>query len=85
LFKGVKVGKGARIKSAVILPDTIVEENVWIENAVIGSQSLIKQGVIIIPRNPAEHLMVVGNRETVDIMIEEDNLPVNNLKTVISY
>ncbi|MFJ5716964.1 glucose-1-phosphate adenylyltransferase [Neobacillus sp. NPDC093127] len=85
LFKGVKVGKGARIKNAVILPDTIVEENVWIENAVIGSQSLIKQGVIIVSRNPAEHLMVVGNRETVDIMIEEDNLPVNNLKTVISY
>ncbi|MGF6948972.1 ADP-glucose pyrophosphorylase [Neobacillus sp. B4I6] len=38
VYSGVKIGKGARIKNTVILPNTIIEENAWIENAVIGSQ-----------------------------------------------
>ncbi|WP_066066701.1 glucose-1-phosphate adenylyltransferase [Neobacillus soli] len=71
LFHGVKIGKGARIKNAVILPHAIVEENVWIENAVVGSQSVIKNGVIIVSKNPEVHLMVVGNHEIVDPMIKE--------------
>jgi glucose-1-phosphate adenylyltransferase len=66
LFSGVKVGKGARIKNAVILPNTTIEENVWIENAVIGSQTVVKNGVIIVSKDPNAHLMVVGNNVTVD-------------------
>ena len=62
----MKVGKGARIKNAVILPNTTIEENVWIENAVIGSQTLIKNGVIIVSTHPNAQLMVVGNNVTVD-------------------
>jgi glucose-1-phosphate adenylyltransferase len=71
VFSGVKVGKGARIKNAVILPQTIIEENVWIENAVVGSHSVIRNGVIIVSKNPKAHLMVVGNNATVDPAIQE--------------
>ncbi|WP_144548572.1 glucose-1-phosphate adenylyltransferase [Bacillus sp. X1(2014)] len=66
VFSGVKVGKGARIKNAVILPNTIVEENAWIENAVIGSHTVIKKGVILVSKDPDIHLIVVGNNVTVD-------------------
>ncbi|MBT2724795.1 glucose-1-phosphate adenylyltransferase [Bacillus sp. ISL-46] len=59
VYSGVKIGKGARIINAVILPNTIVEENAWIENAIIGSQTVVKNGVIIVSKDPNTHLMVV--------------------------
>ncbi|MFL6559528.1 MAG: glucose-1-phosphate adenylyltransferase, partial [Bacillus sp. (in: firmicutes)] len=52
VYSGVKIGKGARIKNTVILPNTIIEENAWIENAVIGSQTVVKNGVIIVSKDP---------------------------------
>ncbi|MFP5107475.1 hypothetical protein ACSU6B_11955 [Neobacillus sp. C211] len=51
----MKIGKGARIKNTVILPNTIIEENAWIENAVIGSQTVVKNGVIIVSKDPNAH------------------------------
>ncbi|MBV7508479.1 glucose-1-phosphate adenylyltransferase [Bacillus sp. sid0103] len=83
LFSGVKVGKGARIKNAVILPNTIVEENAWIENAVIGSQTVVKNGVIIVSMDSKAHLMVVGNNVTVDPAIY-DLTAKNNVLTLSS-
>jgi glucose-1-phosphate adenylyltransferase len=71
VYRGVKVGRGARIKNAVILPNTIVEENAWIENAVIGSQTVVKSGVIIASKDPDAHLMVVGNNVTVDPALQK--------------
>ncbi|WP_308161882.1 hypothetical protein [Bacillus sp. ISL-75] len=71
VYSGVKIGKGARIKKAVILPNTIVEENTWIENAVIGSQTVVKNGVIIVSKDPNTHLMVVGNNVTVDPALQD--------------
>ncbi|MEH7746232.1 glucose-1-phosphate adenylyltransferase [Neobacillus drentensis] len=83
VFSGVKVGKGARIKNAVILPNTIVEENAWIENAVIGSQTVIKNGVILVSKDPDVHLIVVGNNVTVDPALHELTSK-NNVLTISS-
>ncbi|MEH7084956.1 glucose-1-phosphate adenylyltransferase [Neobacillus drentensis] len=83
VFSGVKVGKGARIKNAVILPNTIVEENAWIENAVIGSQTVIKNGVILVSKDPNVHLIVVGNNVTVDPALHELTSK-NNVLTISS-
>jgi len=83
VFSGVKVGKGARIKNAVILPNTIVEENAWIENAVIGSQTVIKKGVILVSKDPDVHLIVVGNNVTVDPALHETTSK-NNVLTISS-
>ncbi|MEH7505116.1 glucose-1-phosphate adenylyltransferase [Neobacillus drentensis] len=83
VFSGVKVGKGARIKNAVILPNTTIEENAWIENAVIGSQTVVKNGVIIVSKDPNTHLMVVGNNVTVDPSLY-DFTSKNNVLTVSS-
>ncbi|MCM3118370.1 glucose-1-phosphate adenylyltransferase [Neobacillus sp. MER 74] len=83
VFSGVKVGKGARIKNAVILPNTIVEENAWIEYAVIGSQTVIKKGVILVSKDPDVHLIVVGNNVTVDPALHETTSK-NNVLTISS-
>jgi len=66
LFNGVKVGTGAIIKNSVILPHTVVKDNAYIENAVIGSDSLIQYGITIQPKQPTEHLYVVGNNQVVE-------------------
>jgi glucose-1-phosphate adenylyltransferase len=63
LFSGVKIGKGAIIKNSVILPHTIIEENVWIEDAVIGGQSRIKSGVIVRSVSPPKDAIVMGQDE----------------------
>ena len=73
----------AHIKNSVILPHTVVEENVWLENSVVGSQSLIKKGVIIGSKIPEEYIMVVGNQVTVDPAIEEVQFK-NSVKSVLS-
>lgn len=83
LFNGVKIRKGAHIKNSVILPYTIVGENVWLENSVVGSQSFIKKGVIIGSKTPEEYLMVVGNQVTVDPGNEEVEFR-KNVKSVVS-
>ncbi|MEH7377107.1 glucose-1-phosphate adenylyltransferase [Neobacillus drentensis] len=83
VYSGVKIGKGARIKNIVILPNTIIEENAWIENAVIGSQTVVKNGVIIVSKDPDGHLMVVGNNVTVDPSIHDIGSK-NNVLTVSS-
>ncbi|SMQ81751.1 glucose-1-phosphate adenylyltransferase [Bacillus sp. OV166] len=83
VYSGVKIGKGARIKNTVILPNTIIEENAWIENAVIGSQTVVKNGVIIVSKDPDGHLMVVGNNVTVDPSIHDIGSK-NNVLTVSS-
>ena len=80
---GVKIGRGARIKNSVILPKTIIEENAWIENAVVGSHSRIKNGVIIVSTNPSEYLMVVGNNEIVDPVLQVNPLN-SNVISVLS-
>lgn len=43
-----------------------MEENVWLENSIVGCHSFIKNGVIIGSKTPEEYLMVVGNQVTVD-------------------
>jgi glucose-1-phosphate adenylyltransferase len=83
VYSGVKIGKGARIKNTVILPNTIIEENAWIENAVIGSQTVVKNGVIIVSKDPNAHLMVVGNNVTVDPALHDIGSK-NNVLTVSS-
>lgn len=66
LFSGVKIGKGSILKNSLVLPGTVIEDNVWIENAVVGMHSLIKNGVYIVSKNPYNHLMVVGNQAVID-------------------
>ncbi|TWD89180.1 glucose-1-phosphate adenylyltransferase [Neobacillus bataviensis] len=83
LFSGVKVGKGARIKNSFILPQTIIGENVWIENAVVGSQTQIMDGVIIVSKNADAHLMVVGHNEMIDPELQEFPLT-NKVVSVVS-
>ncbi|NLM34047.1 MAG: glucose-1-phosphate adenylyltransferase [Clostridiales bacterium] len=47
LFHGVYIGKNSRIINSVIFPNTIIEDNVTIERAIIGSNAVIRGGCVI--------------------------------------
>ncbi|WP_409303139.1 glucose-1-phosphate adenylyltransferase [Peribacillus sp. SCS-155] len=55
----VRVGKGARIKDAVIMPNVVIQDNVIIEKAIITSNSVIEEGTVIQPASP-EDIKLIG-------------------------
>ena len=44
LFRGVKVGKGAKVKNCVLMQDTVVEENADIEYVISDKDVVITKG-----------------------------------------
>ncbi|MBA2873932.1 glucose-1-phosphate adenylyltransferase [Thermaerobacillus caldiproteolyticus] len=47
LFQGVHIQKGAVVKDCVIMPDTVIGENVYIEKAIVPSDIEIPSGMTI--------------------------------------
>lgn len=44
LFRGVYVGKGATIKDSVIMQDSEIYQNCWLENAILDKQVHVRSG-----------------------------------------
>ena len=44
LFRGVKVGKGAKVKNCVLMQDTVVEPGVQLEYVITDKQVVITEG-----------------------------------------
>ena len=44
LFRGVKVGKGAKVKNAILMQDTIVEPGVNVEYVITDKKVTISEG-----------------------------------------
>jgi len=65
------------------LPHTIIGENVWIENAVVGSQTQIMDGVIIVSKDADAQLMVVGHNEIIN-PARQDFFEKNKVISVVS-
>jgi glucose-1-phosphate adenylyltransferase len=63
LFRGVKVGKGARIKNCVIMQDSLVEEDVQLENCILDKQAVIKRGGRLI--GPNSYPIVISKNMTI--------------------
>ncbi|WP_286229424.1 glucose-1-phosphate adenylyltransferase [Neobacillus mesonae] len=47
LFQGVSIGTGSIVKDSVIMPDTIIGENCFIEKAIVPHDVLIPDGTVI--------------------------------------
>ncbi|MED4202973.1 glucose-1-phosphate adenylyltransferase [Neobacillus mesonae] len=47
LFQGVSIGTGTIVKDSVIMPDTIIGENCFIEKAIVPHDVLIPDGTVI--------------------------------------
>ena len=52
IFRGVHVGKGAKLKNCVIMQDARIDEGVYLENCILDKQAHIqKDGRLIGPKS----------------------------------
>ena len=44
LFRGVKIGKGAKVKNCVLMQDTVIEDNASVEYVITDKNVTISEG-----------------------------------------
>jgi len=76
LFQGVTVGKNTKIKNTVLMPDTIIGENVYIENAIVPCGLEIPDGTVICPDTNSDEILLV-TEEIIDEIISLTENKVN--------
>lgn len=76
LFQGVTVGKNTKIKNTVLMPDTIIGENVYIENAIVPCGLEIPDGTVICPDTNSDEILLVTD-EIIDEIISLTENKVN--------
>ncbi len=63
LFRGVKIGRGARVKNCIVMQDSVIEENVVLENCILDKQAIIKKGGKLI--GPPSYPIVISKNMTI--------------------
>lgn len=64
LFYGVHVGQGSLIKDSVIMPGSVIGEDVRIYKAIIGEGAVISDGTVI-GSPESEEITLIGSNETI--------------------
>lgn len=75
LFYGVNVAKNSKIIDSVVMSNVIIEEDVYIEKAIIGEGAVIKKGCRIVDES--------GGITLIDIGAVVENLPKKKLESDI--
>jgi len=70
LSNDVKIGRGSVVKDSVIMPNTVIGENCFIEKAIIGENAHLYDGARLIGEKG--NIAVVGNEERVGGYKDED-------------
>jgi glucose-1-phosphate adenylyltransferase len=63
LFRGVRIGRGARVKNCIIMQDSVVEEGAELENCILDKQAVIRKGGKLI--GPPSYPIVISKNMTV--------------------
>ena len=63
LFRGVRIGEGARVKNCIIMQDSVVEEGAELENCILDKQAVIKKGGKLI--GPPSYPIVISKNMTI--------------------
>ncbi|WP_138493506.1 glucose-1-phosphate adenylyltransferase [Paenibacillus pinistramenti] len=80
IFGGTTVGRFAKIKNSVVMPNAKIGRNVLIECAIIGEGAVIKDGAVI--KGTEDQVLVIGPGETVAARPAGRNQPARMLKDV---
>lgn len=64
LFYGVHVGQGSLIKDSVIMPGSVIGEDVRIYKAIIGEGAVISDGTVV-GSPESEEITLIGSNETI--------------------
>ncbi|MEY8292505.1 glucose-1-phosphate adenylyltransferase [Carnobacteriaceae bacterium 52-44] len=70
LSNNVKIGRGSVVKDSVIMPNTVIGENCYIEKAIIGEDAYLYDGARLVGED--KNIAVVGNEERVGGYKDED-------------
>ena len=70
LSSNVKIGKGSVVKDSIIMPNTVIGENCYIEKAIVGEDAILYDGARIV--GEIGNIAVVGNEERVGGYKDED-------------
>lgn len=65
LYYGVSVGENSEIIDSIILPGAEIEENVIVNKAVIGEDTVIRAGTRISHEDASEKVALVGNNKEI--------------------
>jgi len=63
LFRGVKVGKHARVKNSIIMQKSVIEEGAVVEYAILDKEVTVKRGQVI--RGTVEEPIVIKKQTIV--------------------
>jgi glucose-1-phosphate adenylyltransferase len=67
------VGRNTVIKNSVLMPDSTIGENVYIENAIVPSGIEIPNGTIICPDTNSEEVLLVTEEIIDEILASVDS------------
>lgn len=63
IFRGAKIGKGARIFNSIIMEKCVIEENAQVEHAILDKGARVTEGKVIC--GAKENPLVIGKRKIV--------------------
>ena len=47
IFRGVKIGRGAKVRNSIVMQDTIIEDNASLDCVIIDKNSVVRDNVKI--------------------------------------
>ncbi|CAN7245074.1 glucose-1-phosphate adenylyltransferase [Rossellomorea sp. LjRoot5] len=73
LFQGTTVKKGAHVSRSVIMPDAVVEENTYIEQAIVPSNVKVPKGLCIMPEEGSDEIILV-TESFIEALLEQERV-----------
>jgi glucose-1-phosphate adenylyltransferase len=73
LFQGTSVKKGAHVSRSVIMPDAVIGENAYIEQAIVPSEVKVPDGVCIMPEEGSEEVILV-TEAFIETLLEQEEV-----------
>lgn len=73
LFQGTTVKKGAHVSRSVIMPDAVIGENAYIEQAIVPSNVKVPSGLCIMPEEGSDEIILV-TESFIETLLEQEKV-----------
>ena len=73
LFQGTTVKKGAHVNRSVIMPDAVIGENAYIEQAIVPSDVKVPSGLCIMPEEGSDEVILV-TESFIETLLEQERV-----------
>jgi glucose-1-phosphate adenylyltransferase len=73
LFQGTTVKKGAHVSRSVIMPEAVIGENAYIEQAIVPSNVKVPSGLCIMPEEGSDEIILV-TESFIETLLEQEKV-----------